>query len=137
MMFKFPLQFFSHYGQRSIYILLLAVLFTVSGTSRLLANAKSGSIQYKGQQALILDGEWRFYWNQLLSPADSNYIADLDYQIKTVPSLWDSYEMAGEALPAFGFATYTLTIQCDSSYQQVAFGLSDFNSQYQLLLNGE
>ncbi len=61
-----------------------------------------------------LDGEWEFYWGQLLSPEDfgrggadkpalSSYIG--------VPSQWNGKTVGGEKLPAHGFATYRMVLK--------------------------
>lgn len=65
-------------------------------------------------QTLRLDGEWEFYWNQLLSPAD--FVAQTPNTPEftgyiTVPSLWNEKEFNGERLPAFGCATYRLILE--------------------------
>ncbi len=58
-----------------------------------------------------LDGQWEFYWNQMLTPedfADNALVSDGYLQ---VPSLWNGKIIQGERLPAFGCATYRLVIE--------------------------
>lgn len=61
---------------------------------------------------LRLDGEWEFYWNELLTPEDfeaESHMAPSGYI--QVPSLWDSKTMQGKELPVFGCATYRLVLE--------------------------
>ena len=60
-----------------------------------------------------LNGQWEFYWNQLLTPEDfepgSSTTPKMTGFIK-VPSLWSGKGFDGEVLPAFGYATYRLVL---------------------------
>ena len=61
-----------------------------------------------------LDGEWEFYWDQLLTPEDfqsgSTSTPELTGFLK-VPSLWSGKEFNGKKLPVFGCATYRLVLK--------------------------
>ncbi|WP_168121223.1 ATP-binding protein [Paenibacillus sp. HB172176] len=61
---------------------------------------------------IVLDGEWEFYWGELLSPTDfqkgSQTISKPDYI--QVPAAWNSKVADGEPLQAYGAATYRLRI---------------------------
>jgi signal transduction histidine kinase len=58
-----------------------------------------------------LNGEWEFYWEQLLTP---DHFVQVKSEgkgiIVTVPSYWKDYEIEGNELPGFGYGTYALTI---------------------------
>ncbi len=58
-----------------------------------------------------LNGEWEFYWEQLLTP-DSFEKAKREGKgiVVPVPSYWNDYEIEGSELPGFGYGTYTMTI---------------------------
>lgn len=61
-----------------------------------------------------LDGEWEFYWDQLLSPADfkqtgADHPSPSGYM--EVPSQWNGKVINGKALPAFGSATYRMVLE--------------------------
>lgn len=66
---------------------------------------------YEQYKRIKLDGEWEFYWNQLLTPADFKPDGgDKDKPALTtlmkVPSQWNGTVVDGSPLPAFGSATY-------------------------------
>jgi len=65
----------------------------------------------KQDTRIKLDGEWEFYWNRLLTPADfhNNAIANAAYM--KVPSRWNGEIVDGGSLPAFGFATYRMVLK--------------------------
>lgn len=64
-----------------------------------------------GSELISLDGEWEFYWNKLLGPEEiASGLVQPDL-MATVPKVWNSYELQGEELPGFGYATYRLQIE--------------------------
>ena len=57
-----------------------------------------------------LNGDWEFYWNQLLTPEDFKNKNDnkIDYLI--VPSIWKNKPYENFKLPKFGYGTYRIKI---------------------------
>jgi sensor histidine kinase YesM len=86
-------------------------------TSELLA--KKGRIDLAGwdmeQTAIIpLNGEWEFYWEQLLIPADFVLQSTDGPKLSgymTVPGLWNKKVLEEKQLPVFGYATYRLVLE--------------------------
>ncbi len=63
---------------------------------------------------LHLDGEWEFYWDQLLTPGDFAMQREKSPVLTgymQVPSLWNGKVLGGEKLPVFGCATYRLVLE--------------------------
>ncbi|MDF3001543.1 MAG: hypothetical protein K0Q48_1662 [Bacillota bacterium] len=58
---------------------------------------------------LSLNGEWGFYWNQLIDGTDDNSRELPDAYVR-VPDVWTNYTVNGSKLPGFGYATYTLKL---------------------------
>ena len=58
---------------------------------------------------IILDGQWEFYWNQLIYPSDFKKNAKPITYIQ-VPKAWNKQEDVSYSFPAFGYATYRLII---------------------------
>ncbi len=58
-----------------------------------------------------LNGEWEFYWEQLLTPG-SFVQAKVERKgiIVPIPSYWQDYEIEGNKLTGSGYGTYALTI---------------------------
>lgn len=63
---------------------------------------------------LPLEGDWEFYWDQLLTPRDFSSENTNKPQMTgymRVPGLWNGQRLAGEKLPVFGCATYRLVLE--------------------------
>lgn len=91
---------------------------------------RSGPITNK----IELNGEWLFYWQQLLVPGvkPSGKPTLTDF-----PSLWSTgYQIDGKRLPAFGYATYKLTVLLPNEHSQLRLSVPDVYSAYVLYING-
>ncbi|OPX44182.1 sensor histidine kinase YpdA [Ruminiclostridium hungatei] len=68
----------------------------------------------EGNKVIALDGQWEFYWNQLLSPEDfkgkSENIPLLTGYME-VPYQWSKKGADGTAFPIYGCATYRMIIK--------------------------
>lgn len=85
-------------------------------------NLKDTPLAYRGElnaaawdiassPVIRLDGQWEFYWNQLLTPEDYADNALVPDGYMQVPSLWDGEIIHGQELPTFGGATYRLVLK--------------------------
>lgn len=79
-----------------------------------------------------LDGEWQFYWNQLLAPKANPTSAPI---IVNFPFKWQGYKLNGQELPAFGYATYRLTVLVPKSEKRLRLSIPDIYSAYRLYIN--
>lgn len=117
------------------FLFLFFILFSAAQVRGQNNNVINGILNYSGQESVELNGEWRFYWNKLyqdyplLDQTSKPAIVDC-------PALWDTYKINAEGLPAFGFATYSLTIQADRAYPETALELPGFYTAYNLYFNG-
>ncbi|RZA01775.1 MAG: response regulator [Sphingobacteriaceae bacterium] len=123
--------------KRHIYIigLLLFYCLPIQATDHapLAANGVLDLRQHDFKQKVNLDGQWFFYWKQLLNPGDrSNQGVPIAF-----PSLWSGYELNGEKLPSYGYATYKLTVLLPKSKQNLRMSMPDVYSSYRLFLNGK
>ncbi|TBL76510.1 ATP-binding protein [Paenibacillus thalictri] len=88
---------------------------------------------------LPLDGEWEFYWNQLLEPDHFQKIpVSSNFTYVTVPKEWHSYTLDGRPLPYYGYATYRLRLNLGSEelHKRMALYISGIDSAYRLWING-
>lgn len=85
------------------------------------------------KQAVPLNGEWAFYWNKLVSPADSS--APLAFV--PFPKLWKNTTVNGLLLPGMGYASYTLTVLLPQNHGPLALEVPDTYASYRLFINGE
>ncbi|WP_051417302.1 ATP-binding protein [Sediminibacterium salmoneum] len=87
------------------------------------------------EQPFALNGNWGFYWNQLLSPDD---IRTQPKVFTFFPERWDNTILNNQPLPAKGFATYSLKILLDPEKQKdLSIQLPDTYCSFQLFLNGK
>ncbi len=99
----------------AVWIILIAIANCLSLPSGTIKAANGvvdlREIDFSQRQNYRLDGEWEFYWKQLLSYEDmQNFIPDL-YAV--IPDAWNNYTMNGESLPGQGYATYRLHVITD------------------------
>lgn len=69
---------------------------------------------YDQNKRIKLDGEWEFYWNQLLTPEYFNRLGTENPPSTTfmeVPSQWNGKIVNGESLSAYGSATYRMVLK--------------------------
>jgi len=102
-------------------------LVTISGVAQPVV--EKGTIDLRGwnfeQQGTVrLDGQWGFYWEQFVSPSQSQSTPTTFHPF---PGLWIESE---------GFATYTADVIVDHGINMLSMELPDFYSSYQLWVNG-
>ncbi|MCX8124933.1 MAG: SpoIIE family protein phosphatase [Spirochaetes bacterium] len=89
-------------------------------------------------QVLSLDGDWEFYWNQLIEPSRfTKKIKPFTYI--EVPKAWNKQSNFRYSFPAFGYATYRLHIIHDVKYvgQIKTIIMPYVHSAYTLWINGK
>jgi len=86
-----------------------------------------------GKPSMI--GEWEFYWNQLLNYQDFSIGAAKNMQMVHVPNTWDAYEVEGEKLPGFGYATYRLKVILDQPHEELSLRLDTISTAYRIFVN--
>lgn len=84
-----------------------------------------------------LDGEWEFYWNKLLTPADFIAVGNVNVEYIDVPSIWNSSRGHAKTLPGTGFATYRLTVVLSDINQVYAVKMKEIFSAYKLWVDGK
>lgn len=82
-----------------------------------------------------LDGDWAFYWLQLLSP-DAMPAADAATTYFPVPKHWNGETAGGQQLNAQGFATYRLRVLLPPSEAVIALKIPPLRSSFSLWVNG-
>jgi signal transduction histidine kinase len=85
-----------------------------------------------------LNGEWEFYWNQLLHPDDFKTDSVTPDYLGTVPSYWTDYPAESVKTEKSGYATYRLIVLLPSELKNpLGFDMPVFDSSYDLFLNGK
>jgi signal transduction histidine kinase len=86
---------------------------------------------------VTMNGEWEFYWNQMLLPDDFKKTGRGTPYYGKVPSYWTDYPQDKVKTAKFGYATYRLTVLLPPNITKpLAIGLPVFDSSYELYLNG-
>lgn len=94
------------------------------------------------QHPLKLQGEWAFYWQELLSPEDLENRASMDGSVErwiSIPSSWIGYPIEGQRLNGTGFATFRLVIRLGEQdrNERLALRIPGIFHSYKLWVNGE
>ncbi len=88
---------------------------------------------FNSENFINLDGEWEFYWNRLLTPADFSSAA---FPVKTgnitVPSYWNGYNSGSGRLSGEGYATYRLKVKVKKAETLYALRIKHMYSAYKL-----
>jgi signal transduction histidine kinase len=125
------------------YLILLSLSYLKSHGSHNsldgIPNAKNGILDLRKiplTQIVSLDGEWLFYWNQLI---DSGSIRNKNqnYEIVNFPFRWDNYELNGQKLPSYGYASYRLTVILPKTNEPLRILVPEMYSAYSLFINGK
>lgn len=82
-----------------------------------------------------LDGEFEFYWNQMLNPALENDTGIVNYI--SVPGSWTRLKKELPEIQRFGFATYRLVILLPQGVNQLSFHVENIFSASGFFLNGK
>lgn len=85
------------------------------------------------KQSIKLDGEWEFFWDELLEPEQITKKG----KIIPFPSLWNDLEIDGKKLQRFGYATYRLKILLPQDRSYYTLHVEDMFSSFRLYVNGE
>ncbi|PJJ80082.1 ATP-binding protein [Mucilaginibacter auburnensis] len=125
-----------------IALLLFVVLLLMSNTGMSMKlpaypTAKKGVLDLRSaamNEKIPLNGEWLFYWQQLLAEGDKASHPN----IVEFPSLWNSgHKINGRELPAFGYASYRLTVLLPKKHGDLRLTVPDVYSAYALYVNGK
>lgn len=125
----------------SLFLLGGAFGFSSGKAVRGFVDLRGWDLQQRGP--LDLDGEWEFAWRQLLLPtvpfpAESLRSHDGAPAYSGVPLRWNVLDNThGNALPAFGAATYRLRVALPPHSSPLALLLNSQASSAQLWVNGK
>lgn len=124
---------------------LLLVYLATSAYSPAIANipaARQGVLDatgwdFKTSGVIPLDGEWEFYWNELLTYEDFHSAVPPvpDYHI--VPGMWTYHSVNGKKLPGFGYATYRLKIKTKNMPDLKALKIAPQSTSYLLMVDNQ
>lgn len=82
-----------------------------------------------------LNGEWEFYWNQLIEPQEFN--SELSPSFISFPGVWNDIEIKGENISGQGYATFRLKIINNLKEQKLGIRIPYHFTAYNLWINEE
>lgn len=86
------------------------------------------------RQTVDISGEWGLYWKKLITPQTAVHTPDA---YVAFPKLWNHTQLNGAALPAMGYASYTVTLLMPHNSNPLALEIPDTYTSYRLFLNNE
>ncbi|PYE49744.1 signal transduction histidine kinase [Paenibacillus barcinonensis] len=108
--------------------------------------AKQGMLDWSNlytdqEESIPLDGEWEFYWRQLLEPTDFQAAHTPVSNLVELPAPWTNYsDNSGGFLSSEGYATYRLRILLPQELSEGAHPLAlypkSIASAYRIWING-
>lgn len=130
-----------------LLIALLMILFTVSSMMTNVLNDKSVPQAVKGELDLTnvalskvgsvpLAGNWKFYWQKLLTPELINQNKDEPKYIAT-PRAWIRTTIDGQPIPYQGAATYHVDVATDKHYANLSLKIPTIGTAYRLYINDD
>jgi serine phosphatase RsbU (regulator of sigma subunit) len=126
-----------------IFLLVSVLLFSCNDTEITKPIAKKGMIDlsqynFNDEGIIELNGEWEFYWDQLLTPDDflNNNITE-QQEFITMPDYWMEKEVNGKTIGANGFCTVRLLIKGDFDDEKLMLNVKEIMSNCIVYLNGE
>ncbi|ACM19636.1 sensor histidine kinase, 7TMR-DISM_7TM domain-containing [Geotalea daltonii FRC-32] len=97
------------------------------------------TVQWPISTIIPLDGQWEFYWKQLLSPDDFHRVSPPAPSAHiSLPDPWNNLFIQGENIGPRGYATYRLVVVLPGKGErELALKLADICSAYRLWANGK
>jgi len=119
---------------------------TLPPSSQHVPEARQGVLDLSGWDYtsiphVSLDGEWAFYWNQLLGQTDMQSMSPSSPVYVRVPASWDAYSLTPSSPFNEGVATYRLQFALPSSLTDtnpiLAVYPKSIASAYRMWINGQ
>ncbi|MDW7655975.1 MAG: GHKL domain-containing protein [Bacillota bacterium] len=126
----------------SVMIIFLPIIYTryyheLTGASLAVNGTRHVSSEYKDRQnhRIHLDGQWVFYWQQLLV-TEPEPLSQPDLIIN-VPDKWSKYSVDGQNLPIAGYGSYRLILTGLAYDEAVTSEIPNFGGAYRVFLDGQ
>lgn len=84
--------------------------------------------------SINLNGEWEFYWQQLIGVRDFDHKQLTPDALVHVPGIWNKYTVNEQRCPEFGYASYVLTVK-NAGNQELAIRIPNLSTSYRLYVN--
>jgi len=132
--------------KRAIFIIIMMVLAGCAVLAWLSIESKTENIpavdgaadlsHWNGESALLLSGEWDFYWGKFLNESELSQNTTPDLKA-AVPSVWNSFKVNGKKLGGYGYATYRLHVTGVEAGTPLAMRIIPFSTAYNMYIDNE
>ena len=82
-----------------------------------------------------IDGQWEFYWSQLLEPGELNIAGTEKSGYINLPGSWNGHTVDGQKLSGDGYATYRLTFNTEEENKRLGLKIPRIFTSYRLWAN--
>lgn len=124
-----------------LLIFVFLIITSCSTGNKVVTIAKQGvfhleNYDFNREGIVALNGEWEFYWNELLKPEDFLKRTNFVINYFNIPNKWNGYKINNKKISDFGYATYRLHIilNPDKNYLY-GMKIRDISSSYIFWLN--
>jgi PAS domain S-box-containing protein len=91
---------------------------------------------FRANGPVDLIGEWEFYWQRHVSPADfSQAPPPAPSEFIQVPGFWNGLRLEGSQLPGTGYATYRLTVLLKKADAPFALKIEEISTAYTIYID--
>ncbi|HYE68874.1 MAG TPA: histidine kinase [Anaerovoracaceae bacterium] len=84
---------------------------------------------------MTLSGEWEFHWGEFLTGQDYKDNSHSQSIYADVPQIWNRYQLNGQNLPGFGYATYHLKVKVPDTKTILGLRISSMSTAYKFYIN--
>ncbi|MCX7820846.1 MAG: LuxR C-terminal-related transcriptional regulator [Brevinematales bacterium] len=91
---------------------------------------------FEKNEYLSLNGEYEFYWEQLLTPIDFKTNESLQSDFFIFPGVWNNKYYGGRRLGGEGYATFRVQFLSNDTLHSFAIYIKNFATSYRIYLNG-
>jgi len=127
-----------------LFIALIGLTYSQSDSAsrKAIPEAEQGQLDasqwsFSEDGILKLNGEWAFYWGQLLAPeAFSSGTAPRPSGFFAAPDVWTDYRIDGQRIHGHGYATYRLIVTTDGTQEELALNIPAMAPSYKVIVAG-
>ncbi len=125
----------------TLFILIILMLPFIGGCSNEIvqtnASVQNGQLDLNqfdfNNEVVALDGQWEFFWNQLLDPGE--FVFGATHSFENFPASWTKYSTTETPISGNGYATYRLNFSSPND-EILALKIPKVRTAYKLWING-
>ncbi|WP_240377932.1 sensor histidine kinase [Bacillus piscicola] len=122
-------------------LMLIVIAFYYVSAMEKTPHVKRGELDlahtdFDNEGVIALNGEWEFYWNQLLVPSEFTHATQREFHYAYVPGNW-LQDVEGNTYPDKGYATYRVTIKNIPNTTYFGLKKANIRNASKIYVNGE